>query len=172
MAIVSSPAPGSVGPNTIRRTAWNTLSNYVVKLLSLAIGVVLTPFILREVGPRNFGLWVLVGSVTGYGALLDLGISNAIVRYVAEYRARGKSEQAQQLVATALWLYIALGLVVIACSALLAPWFPRLFQVPETEAAATAQLVYVVGVGQGWRCPAALLAPCCAGCTASPCRTP
>jgi O-antigen/teichoic acid export membrane protein len=136
-----------------RRVAWSTLSNYAGKLATIAAGLVLTPFILHQVGPLSYGLWVLVGSVVGYGTLLDLGISSAVVKYVAEYRARGQADQARQLIATALWLYAGLGLVVILLSALAAPLFPQLFQVPPAERQTAAWLVLLAGVGTGLGLP-------------------
>src|SRR5438552_1502243 len=110
MGVVPGSTAAAAAAEMARRVVWNTLSNYAGKLATLATGLVLTPFILHQVGPASYGLWVLVGSVVGYGALLDLGIGNAIIKYVAEYRAKGQLDQAQQLVATALWLYAALGL--------------------------------------------------------------
>jgi O-antigen/teichoic acid export membrane protein len=136
-----------------RRVAWNTLSNYAGKLATIASGIILTPFILHQVGPVSYGLWVLVGSVVGYGSLLDLGISSAIIKYVAEYRARGQADEARRLVATALWLYTALAVVVVGLSALGAPLFPRLFQVPPADRETAVWLVFLAGAGTGLGLP-------------------
>jgi O-antigen/teichoic acid export membrane protein len=110
-------------------------------------------------------LWVLVGSVAAYGTLLDLGLTNAIIKYVAEYRARGEPEQARHLVATAVCLYSALGLVAIVLSALLAPWFPELFHIPAPEHDTAVWLTVLTGTAVG------LAPPCCGGCIGSTCRT-
>src|SRR6187549_4061724 len=86
------------------RALRNTASNYIGKVLTLGIFFFLTPFILHQLGPTTYGLWILIGSVVGYGALLDFGIASAVTKYVAEYRARGEVANAQSLVATTLWL--------------------------------------------------------------------
>src|SRR5215210_4950869 len=91
-----------------RRVLSGTLANYVGQFVTLGTGFVLTPFVLHQLGASSYGLWVLAGSVVAYGSLLDLGISTAVVKYVAEYRARGETEQAHGLVATALCLYTVL----------------------------------------------------------------
>ena len=72
-----------------RRVLFNTATNYVAKILFLATGFVLTPFLLRHLGQTTYGLWVLVNSVVTYGGLLDLGIGAAVIKFMAEYRARG-----------------------------------------------------------------------------------
>ncbi len=121
--------------------------------MALSTGLVLTPFVLHHLGATKYGLWVLVGSVTAYGSLLDFGIVNVLVKYVAEYRAKGHTEDARSLIATALRLYSGLGLIAILLSALLAPFFPDLFDVPAAERASAAWLVVVMGAGVGISIP-------------------
>src|SRR5262249_16133486 len=87
-----------------RHVVCSTVSNYGAKLITLGIWFFLTPFILHQLGPTGYGIWILVGSVVAYGALLNFGMTGAIVKYIAEHRAKGESEQAQSLVATALCL--------------------------------------------------------------------
>ena len=141
----------------LHRVAWNTLTNYVAKLVTVAMGFLLTPFILHQLGPTGYGLWVLVGSVVGYGALLDLGMSNAIVKYVAEFRATDQPREASRIVATALWLYTGLALVAIALSAVLAPWFPYVFHVPPAEHDTAVWVAFLGATG------IALSLPCSTG---------
>src|SRR5207247_1724057 len=83
----------------------NVISSYFSTLITLATGFLLTPFILHQLGASNFGLWMLIGSVVMYGSLLDFGIAGAVIRYVAEYRARGETEQARSLGAAAYWAW-------------------------------------------------------------------
>jgi O-antigen/teichoic acid export membrane protein len=144
----SSDTP-AVNPTLVKRVAWNTATNYAARFFGIAVGLVLTPFILREIGPASYGLWALIGSVTGYGALLDLGISSALIKYVAEYRAKQDYVQARRVVATALWVFSGLGLVVIALSALVAPLFPGLFHVADADRDMAAWLVFLAMSGIG-----------------------
>jgi|SRR5579859_1718872 len=135
--------------NAPRRLLLNILSNYAGKLYTLVVWFFLTPFVIHQLGPSDYGLWVLVGSVAAYGALLDFGIANAITKYVAEYLARGEPKRAGRLVITAVWLYGGLGLAVVLLSAGLAPWFPALFHMPPGQAAAARVLLVVSGLAVG-----------------------
>src|SRR5262245_19735364 len=142
-----------------QRVLRNTISNYIVTLVTLGTGFFLTPFILHQLGASSFGLWMLVGSVVMYGSLLDFGIGGAVIKYVAEYHARGEIKQAHSLVATALCLYSILGLIAIIISAALAPFSPELFNVPPDERARAIWLVLLVGlrIGISIPCTAAMV---------------
>jgi O-antigen/teichoic acid export membrane protein len=143
-------APGSViGSRALR----NTASNYIGKVLTLGIFFFLTPFILHQLGPTLYGLWTLIGSVVGYGALLDFGIASAVTKYVAEYRARGEVANAQSLVTTALWLYLLLGSAAIALILAVAPLFPELFNIPPDQRATAIALVALMGINIGLAIP-------------------
>ncbi len=92
-----------------RRIFLSTASNYVGQIVVIGVWFLLTPFILDRLGATQYGLWVLVASFLAYGTLLDLGVNEAVVKYVAEHRAKGDSEAASSLIATTLWIYMAVG---------------------------------------------------------------
>lgn len=139
-----------------RRVLRNTLSNYVGKTIALGLGFLLTPFILHHLGTTGYGLWMLVGAFVGYGSLLDLGIADAVIKYVAQYRATGEMDRAHGLVATALRLYVALGAVAVILSAAIAPVFPDLFRVPHNQHATAAWLMLLMGISLGISIPSAI----------------
>jgi Na+-driven multidrug efflux pump len=64
-------------------------------------------------------------------------------------------EEAQQLIATALRFYTALGLVTICFSAGLAPIFPKLFHLPPDQHATASWAVFLLGLSLGISFPCA-----------------
>jgi O-antigen/teichoic acid export membrane protein len=132
-----------------RRVLRGTVSNYVGKVIGLGTWFILTPFILHQLGATQYALWVLVGSIVGYGSLLDMGITDAVIKYVAEYRAKGDAERASNLVATAFSIYIFFSLLVIVVSFVLAPIIPDVFNVPADERPMVTRLVLLMGAGMG-----------------------
>ena len=74
-------------PNPGRRIAWNALTNVVRALVMLPITLLLTPYIVRMVGPEGFGIWALAGVVASYAQLSDFGITESLVKLLAEYKA-------------------------------------------------------------------------------------
>jgi O-antigen/teichoic acid export membrane protein len=136
-----------------RRILLGTASNYAGQLVAFGTLFFLTPFLLHRLGAEAYGLWVLIGSLVAYGSLLDLGLWGAIIKYVAEFRARGENEQARALVATALCLYTVLGLAVMLLAALAALAIPGLFNIPGDQQGLAAQLVLWMGIGAGLALP-------------------
>jgi O-antigen/teichoic acid export membrane protein len=139
-----------------RRIVFNTVSNYVGKSVSLVAWFVLTPFILSHLGNELYGLWVLVGSVVAYGALLDFGVAGAVTKYVAEHRARGEHEVLRAVVTTAFVLYIGLALVFGALTLGLAFVVPAAFGVRAEDQEVAFWLVCVSGFGVALSIPGAI----------------
>lgn len=131
----------------------STASNFAGQFVLVATWFFLTPFILDRLGDNLYGLWVLVGAVIGYGTLLDFGIESAVTKYVAEYRARNEWHQARELIGTALVLYLGLGLIVVAVSAVLAVSWMTLFNVPAADQSTAFWLVVITGLHFGLSIP-------------------
>lgn len=136
-----------------RRVILGTTTSLAAKAVTLATWFLLTPFLLRRLGATHYGLWVLVGSFVAYGSLLNFGVGSALTKYVAEYRSRGELASGRSVVATSLWLYLALGLAAILLSLVAAPLYPALFRVPAAERELAALLVIVMGVNVGVAIP-------------------
>lgn len=108
--------------------------------VSIVVTFLVTPYILDKIGPAGYGLFVLVNSLVAYGAILDLGIGGALVKLVAEYRAKGDTSGAGSVVATALRVYTLLALVCLMLTGLVAALLPGLFNLAG-ESARTGQIV-------------------------------
>jgi hypothetical protein len=112
--------------------------------VNLALGLILMPFTVRHLGTSQYGLWMLVASLTGYFQLLDLGYGNGLVRHVADADARGDMPGINRLLSTFAVLYAGLGLLAAAGIAVLiftaVPRFPDL----SAEQIRTGQLVLAV----------------------------
>lgn len=87
----------------------NSLSNGLGGVISGSITLALTPFIIYHVGVKEFGLWSLTSILTSYVALADLGISSALVKYVASSHERGDKENVESLVNASLLIFAAMG---------------------------------------------------------------
>ena len=134
----------------------NTASNYAGKVVNLGMWFFLTPFMLNRMGESAYGLWTLVASLVAYGSLLDLGIAKATTKYIAEYFTQGEMKTARSLVATALSIYLVLGLLVFVLVAIVAPAFPNFFNIPDQEQSQIAWIVLLAGIDLAISLPAAV----------------
>jgi O-antigen/teichoic acid export membrane protein len=105
----SSPSSASIAGVMARNTASNLAGRFVILLANFLV----TPYLLGKLGPTQYGLWILVGSIVAFGWLLDLGIAAAVTKFVAEHSARGDIEAVHRTVSTALWIYAGLGLAAV-----------------------------------------------------------
>jgi O-antigen/teichoic acid export membrane protein len=97
----------------------------------MALALVITPILVHRLGKDAYGMRGLITTITGYFALLDLGLNGAGTKYLAEYIAIGDRKSAQKLLGTTLSVYFALGLVGGVLISLIAPWaILNVFKVP------------------------------------------
>src|SRR5450432_4474773 len=54
------------------------LWNWVGVALNIAIGLLLSPYIIRKLGPERYGIWVLVFSLVEYLWFFDLGFNTSV----------------------------------------------------------------------------------------------
>lgn len=90
------------------------------------------PLLITRFGAADYGVYLLVSSVSGYFGLLDLGVGASLVKYVAEHRARGEQRDLSETVSTALVFYGAIGAVASVSLAVLALCGLPLFNLPES----------------------------------------
>jgi O-antigen/teichoic acid export membrane protein len=115
------------------RAFWAAIASASARLVELALGFLLTPFILHRLGDENYGLYVLVGAVIGQGALLDFGIAPAVIKYVAEHRAQRDDDQMRSLIATVQVLYSLIGLLTLLLTVALAATLPNFFNIAPSQ---------------------------------------
>ncbi len=94
-------------------STWNLLAGTATKYMLLAVnivlGIFLMPYTIRHLGTTEYGLWMLVASMTAYFQLLDLGYGNGLVRQVADADARGNVPLVNQILSTFVIVYSVLG---------------------------------------------------------------
>jgi O-antigen/teichoic acid export membrane protein len=88
----------------------NVLSNVLGRGSSIVAWLVLTPFVLRTLGPERFGFWSLLSTLASTAVLLDLGLGSAITRFVAG--VSGEREREAQQGALTTGALVAAGLAV------------------------------------------------------------
>ena len=93
--------------------ARNTFWNWVGVLVQMGAGFVVLPFLVNQLGDSAYGVWLLIGSLTGYFYLLDLGMRGSVGRHVAFYNAKNDENNVNVMFNTALvYLVIASAIAV------------------------------------------------------------
>ncbi|MEK6153519.1 oligosaccharide flippase family protein [Flavobacteriaceae bacterium 3-367] len=87
--------------------------NYTTIILTNLVGLLLTPFIIRQLGNEEFGLYTLIGAFVGYISILDFGLTNTVVRFVAKYRAEKDRKGEENFLATTMVIYSIISFLVL-----------------------------------------------------------
>lgn len=87
--------------------------SYLLIILNNIIGLLYTPFMLRMMGPNEYGLYSLAASVVAYLTVLDLGFTNSIIRYTAKFRAENKQKEQDEMFGMFFILYCCVSLLTL-----------------------------------------------------------
>jgi O-antigen/teichoic acid export membrane protein len=123
--------------------ARNLGTRYALIVVNALIGLVVLPYNVRHLGADDYGLWMLAASVTSYFSVLELGYGGAIVKYVAEFRARGDVRGLNEVLSTMFFVFSAIGVVVYALAVGVSFMLPRIFNL-EPGQAHTGQIVLLI----------------------------
>lgn len=72
--------------------------SYISIFLTFAVGLIYTPILIRWLGQSDYGLYSLILALASYLSLMDMGVGNAIVRYIARNKAIGNSKKESDLI--------------------------------------------------------------------------
>ncbi|GAB3933589.1 hypothetical protein GCM10027614_04820 [Micromonospora vulcania] len=89
---VASPA------NTVdARVTRNTASMLAARVVMALCGLISVPVIYEHLGPREFGVWVVLAGLLAMAALVDLGLGSALVREVARAESAADRDLVRRL---------------------------------------------------------------------------
>lgn len=108
--------------STSHKFAKNSIYNVMGFIVTFPILILLTPYMLDVLGKARFGVWAIAGVVTSYAQLSDMGMTTAIVKFVAEHWAKEEVERISKVVSTAFFSFAVVG-GIVATGILLARHF-------------------------------------------------
>ena len=101
--------------------------SYVMMIFEVMSTLLLTPFIIGTLGQAEYGVYKLSASVVAYLLLLDLGVGNAITRYIAKFRVSGDKDQSRKFLGVATIYYSVVAIVALIAGIVLIAIFPKAF---------------------------------------------
>ncbi|MFM9987042.1 lipopolysaccharide biosynthesis protein [Flavobacterium sp.] len=101
---------------------------YLAMLVNNTFSFFLTPLMLLVFGTSEFGVYKLVLSITSYFALADLGLSNAVIRYISEYRANNDKESESKFVGLVGVIDLIIGAFLLFLGFLFYCFIPQIFK--------------------------------------------
>jgi len=93
--------------------------SYLTIFMMVIVGFLLTPYILKRLGQAEYGLYAMIGSFVATLGLLDFGINNAIVRYVAKYKSEKDKESEKVFLGTIFNIYFGISFILLIIGTIL-----------------------------------------------------
>jgi len=93
-------------------------------MVALVVGVVTTPVLTHHLGLRGYGVWVLTLSVISYLEVLELGLGNTTVVFVARHASTGDDDALERTVNTSFVVLCSLGVVALVVAVVLSLVLP------------------------------------------------
>jgi O-antigen/teichoic acid export membrane protein len=95
------------------------LLSYLNIFITTIVGLIITPFIINQLGDSEYGLYSLIGSLVSYFTLVDFGLGATVVRFVAKFRVKNQAEKQSEFLGTILGLYLFITIAILALGVLL-----------------------------------------------------
>ena len=89
--------------------------SYVQMALSIAVGLIYTPVMIRLLGQSEYGLYSAVTSVISMLYVLHFGFGSAYQRYYSKYKKEGDQIKVYRLNGLFLIIFSVLGLIALGC---------------------------------------------------------
>jgi O-antigen/teichoic acid export membrane protein len=142
----------------------NVFSNYVNVAVGGIAGLILTPLLFHYLRPTNYGALAFALVASAAIEAIDLGMTNSLVRYVSVLSAKGQTTELRELVSSAFFFLLAIGLSGTVLLAGLSSFLAKSFHLRADVPRDAILVIALVGLCVSMQLPSAALAAHLMGC--------
>jgi len=95
-----------------RQIKYGAIMSYISIAVNIIAGFFYTPWIVRQIGQNNFGIYTLATSIISM-FLIDFGLSAAVSRFVSKYNAEGDQESVNNVLGIVYRIYIIIDTIIL-----------------------------------------------------------
>jgi O-antigen/teichoic acid export membrane protein len=128
----------------------NTSYNWINLVIMMIISFYLSPYVLHKIGKSLYGVWAVVTQITGYLWLLDFGVRDSVIKYVAEYKSKNDSYMINSIISSSIRLYSIICTSCIIAAFILAIYVvPAISKIDRSELMIARSIVLISGLDIG-----------------------
>lgn len=101
--------------------------SYIAILFNISAGLLYTPWMVRQIGVSDYGLYTLIGAFLSY-FLIDFGLGSAIARFIAKFRAEGNNVKINNLLGVTTRIYLLLDFIIFLLLAIVYFFISNIFK--------------------------------------------
>ncbi len=122
----------------------NSFSGAIVPVVKIAITFVMSPLIVKALGNYDYGIWEMVFAVVGYMGILDLGLTPAIIRYVARHQALEDRTELNRIYSSAMAFMFPVGFAMALVVVGIAFFAPQIIIKGATDASQSKYFIFML----------------------------
>lgn len=92
---------------------YGVIISYFNVLISIIYGFISVPILVSALGKSEYGVYSTIASLIGYMSIMDFGIHNVLVRYLAVYKAKNDRKAYENLLAVSLVIYSFIAVIML-----------------------------------------------------------
>nr|MBN2278874.1 oligosaccharide flippase family protein [candidate division Zixibacteria bacterium] len=104
------------------------------------------PYIIHTLGNDRYGVWVLAVSIINYMTILDLGLKQALIRFISKFLGLGEYDKINALLNTGFIIYSLVSLAVIGLTLILSFFALDWFKIPSDLVWQGRVVLFLVGI--------------------------
>lgn len=131
----------------------NTLLGFVTRFVYVTGWLVLAPVMVARLGAERFGFWAILGVVSGFFMTFDLGLGQALTKFVAEFTASGDHKGRRGVYTAGMLLYCMIGLLWAALLVAFHGLVLDFFHVPDAGRSEMSQALFAAALTALLLCP-------------------
>lgn len=129
--------------NSIKKGA---LISYFTIFVNIVTGLLYTPWMIRQIGVSDYGLYALIISFLSY-FLLDFGLGTAVSRYVSKYKEEGRVEEISNLMSVVIKVFVVIDFFIFLALFVCFFYISNIFTGLTAEEIEKFKIVYCIAGG-------------------------
>lgn len=132
---------------TDKKVLRNSIYNSGAWIITVIITIIATPYLVHKLTIEGYGIYALLTGLVGYYGLLDLGLGQGVIKFVAQYKAIEDDEGISRSINAALWVQVVTGLIGSTVLVIFTESIITLFKIPSIFWVDAKLCLYMCAIG-------------------------
>ena len=129
--------------DSINQIKKGAIISYLAIGVSLLSGLLYTPWMIKQIGVNDYGLYTLATSLISI-FLIDFGISEAVSRFISKYNAEGNQEKVNDFLGLIYKIFILIDLVILVILIALYFFIPTIYSELTPAEVEKFKIIYLI----------------------------
>ncbi|MFC1677912.1 lipopolysaccharide biosynthesis protein [Planctomycetota bacterium] len=130
-----------------QRLLGNAFWNGFPSLFRIAVGILLVPYILSQVGNELYGIWRISFSILYISWILQIGLNSSVNREVPQGLVRRDYNRISEVISTVIVFYSIISIIILVAVITLVVKFPVWVHVPIEHYTVSRIVIGITGIG-------------------------